>query len=216
MRTRTLVAHRRYFGLDPVRLRSAAGRVLTRVVGLPPERAKVNLQNLRQDFALDTMQGQLVVRELVHGGLLRPLPERAGDFAITSRFREYAAARVVDPLPRARARVLLEQARHLAAEINAQWSRNPLEIEALAVSGSYMTRDDELSDLTLGLVVRSRAPERRARWGRMANKQGGATEIRAAFAALSSYVAVHFTIDLAALPRPFAVVFRAEPRRGDG
>lgn len=210
MKTRTLVTHRHYFGMDPVRLRTAAGRVLTRVVGLPPERARVSAQNLLHDFAVDTVEGEALVRELVEGGLLRPNPERAGDYRITERLREFAAARVIKPLPRARAKLILERAKVLAAEINQEWSRNPFEIEAIAVSGSYMSRDPGLADLTLGLVVRSRAHTRRSRWGRMANKQAGASEIRGAFQALSSFIAVHFVTETRALPRPFSIVYKAE------
>ena len=95
-------------------------------------------------------------------------------------------------------------------EINAEWHRNPLEIEVLAISGSYMSRAAGLSDLTLGVVVRVRSEGRRARWGRMGNKAAGAHDIRTVLQALSLFVAVHFVTDAAALPRPFSIVFRDE------
>jgi hypothetical protein len=207
MKSRTLVARQRYFGLDPFHLRTGAGRVLTRVVGLPPSRARVRAEHLKQDFAVDTIEGDALLHQLVDHGLLRPHPEQPGDFELTERVREFAAARVVEPLPRARARQLIARACDLARQVNAEWTRNPLEIEALAVSGSYMSRASELTDLVLGIVVRSRSAERRARWGRMANKQAGAQEIRAELMALSSFVAVHFVTERAALPRPFSIVF---------
>jgi len=210
MKSLTLVAHQRYFGLDPLQLRRSAGRALTRVVGLPPARARVRAEQLRQDFALDTVSGEHMVREMVGAGLLRAHPAAPADFELTDRFREFAAARVVEPLPRVRARQLLSRACDLACQVNAAWSRNPLDIDTLAVSGSYMSRDAELCDLTLGVVVRARSSERRARWGRMANKQAGVREMREAFQDLSSFVVVHFVTAVAALPRPFCVVFRAD------
>jgi len=57
MKTRTLVAHHRYYGVDAVQLRTAAVRVLSRVVGLPPGRARVREDHLRQDFAVNTIDG---------------------------------------------------------------------------------------------------------------------------------------------------------------
>jgi hypothetical protein len=208
MKTRTLVAHQRYYGLDAMQLRTAAGRVLTRVVGLPPGRARVRADHLRQDFAVNTVEGTALLHQLVDDGLLKAHASAPNDFEVTDAFREVASARVVEPLPRAKARVLVARAAEIAAEINAEWHRNPLEIEAIAVSGSYMSRDRDLSDLTLGVVVRHRSAARRSRWGRMENKQAGAQAIRAALQALSSFVAVHLTTDGTTLPRPFAIVFR--------
>ena len=54
---RTLVSDRRYFGIDALALRAAAARVVSRVAGLPPERARVRGAFLRQDFGLDTVDG---------------------------------------------------------------------------------------------------------------------------------------------------------------
>jgi len=208
MKSRTLIAHHRYFGVDAVQLRTAAGRVLTRVVGMPPARARVRAEHLKQDFAVDTVEGDALLHELVDGGLLRPDDDHPGAFEPTDRLREFAAARVVEPLARARARQLIARACDIVRTINAEWSRNPLVVDALAVSGSYMSRDNELGDLTLGAVVRSRDAGRRTRWGRMGNKQAGAQAIRAELQALSSFVAVHFVTDPVDLPRPFAIVFR--------
>jgi len=210
MKTRTLIAHQRYFGVDAVQLRTAAGRVLTRVVGLPPGRARVRADHLKRDFAVDTVEGDALLHELVDGGLLRPDARAPGDFELTDRFREIAAARIVEPLPRARARALVARACEIVRQVNAESTRNPLVVEALAVSGSYMSRDDGLTDLVLGAVVRSRGADRRSRWGRMANKQAGAQAIRTELMALSSFVVVHFVTDQADLPRPFAIVYRDE------
>jgi hypothetical protein len=209
MSTKTLITHRRYFGVEPLKLRAAAGRVLTRVAGLPPERARVSARHLRQDFGMDTVEGQALLEELVAEGLLRPGSAARGDYRVTRRFAEFARARVVDPLPRERARLLLAQACELAARINAECSRNPLEIATIAPFGSYMSRDSGLAELSLGIVVRARPASRRARW-RMATKSEGATAIRAAFRELSSFVRVRLVNDPHLLPRPFAVAFRAD------
>ena len=208
MKTRTLVARHRYYGLEAVQLRTAAGRVLGRVVGLPPGRARVREEHLRQDFAVDTVDGTELLHKLVDEGLLRRHPAEPADYEVTDAFRAIAAARVVEPLMRDKARQLVARAAELAAEVNADWHRNPLEIEAIAVSGSYMSRERQLTDLVLGVVVRHRSAERRSRWGRMANKQAGAQQIRIALEGLSSFVTVHFVVESAALPRPFAIVFR--------
>ncbi len=210
MPNRTLVTHRRYFGIEPLRLRAAAGRVLTRIAGLPPDRARVSARHLRQDFGMSTVEGRALVDELVEEGLLRPSSSTGGDYRLTRRFTELASARIVDPLPRARARLLVAQACEHAARVNAEWSRNPLEIEMLAPFGSYMSRERELAELSLGIVVRARPASRRARW-RMATKAEGANQIRAAFRELSSFVRVRMVNDARLLPRPFAVAFQAEP-----
>ena len=210
MKVRTLITQRLYFGLDPLNLRAGTGRVLARVVGLPPERARVNLRNLFQDFGVDAAHGQALIDELVAEGLLEPPDELQADYGLTGRFCEFAAARVVEPLPRGRAKRLLVQACALAAQVNEEWTHNPLEIEAVAPFRSYMTRDPLLEELSLGLVVRPRAVARRARWGRMKSKSDGAREIKAEFRKLSSFVQVRMVNETRLLPRPFAVAFNAD------
>jgi hypothetical protein len=208
LRPKTLWAHRRYYGLDAKHLRDSSGRVVSRVVGLPPERARVRIEHVSQDFHLDTINGQVLVDEFVAGGLLQPRPDRDGDYFLTSRLIALAAAKIVEPVPRARAKHLIDQGCELAARINSEWTRNPLEIDALAAFGSYMSLDNELSEVDLGVIVRSRAPHRRSRWLRMASKIDGARDIRAAFRALSSVMHVQVLKELRKLPRPFAVVFQ--------
>jgi hypothetical protein len=210
MRVRTLVTDRLYFGLDALNLRAATARVLARVVGLPRERARVSMRYLCQDFGVDAGQGQALIDELVADGLLEAPHELQADYGLTERFLEYAAARVVEPLPRQRAKQLLAQACALAAEINADWTHNPMEIEAIAPFGSYMTRDPRLPELSVGIVVRPRAATRRARWGRMKAKSDGARAIRAAFRELSSFIVVRMVHETQLLPRPFAIAFHAD------
>ena len=208
MKARTLVTQRLYFGMDALSLRAATGRVLSRVVGLPPERARISARSLRQDFGVDTVQGNALVGQFVADGLLEPPGELQADYGITERFVEYASARVVEPLPRERAKQLLAHACELAARVNGEWTRNPLEIEALAPFGCYMSRDRKLAELPLGIVVRPRA--RRPRWGRLQTKNDGAREIRAEFRELSSFIHVRMVNDTRRLPRPFSVAFHAD------
>jgi len=209
MRARTLVTHRRYFGLDAVSLRAATGRVLSRVVGLPRDRARITDSQLRVDFGVDTIDARVLVEGMVEGGLLQPRAEQR-DYRITDRFYEFAAARIVDPLARPRAKQLVGQADDLARRVNAEWTRNPLIIEAVAPFGAYMSRDPYLDELPLGLVVGNRPASQRARW-RTIGKAEGVQEIRDAFGGLSSFVRLRLVTGLVDLPRPFAVSFQAEP-----
>jgi hypothetical protein len=209
MRARTLVTHRRYFGLDAVSLRAATGRVLSRVVGLPRDRARITDSQLRVDFGVDTIDARVLVEGMVEGGLLQPRAEQR-DYRITERFYEFAAARIVEPLPRPRAKQLVGQADDLARRVNAEWTRNPLVVEAVAPFGAYMSRDPYLDELPLGLVVGNRPASQRARW-RTIGKAEGVQEIRDAFGGLSSFVRLRLVTGLVDLPRPFAVSFQAEP-----
>lgn len=208
MKPRTLITQHLYFGMEAQKLRDASGRVLARVVGLPPERARVRAEHVKQDFHVDTVEGKALVDEFVAEGLLQPRAERAGDYYLTERFVEVAAARIVEPLPRARAKYLVDQASELAGRVNAEWSRNPLEVDSVVAFGSYMSLDDTLAELDLAVIVRTRSPARRTRWKRMATRPEGAGEIKAAFRALSSFVHVQIMKDMRLLPRPFAVVFQ--------
>ena len=210
MKPLTLVTHRRYFGMNTLSLRAATDRVLARFAGLPPERAQISARCLRQDFGADTVDGQRLVAGFVADGLLVPRTEAPEDYRLTERFYEFAFARVVEPLPRSRAKQLLGKAGVLATRINAEWSRNPLEIGALAPFGCYMSRESRLGELPLGIVVRNRNASRRARWGRLISKAEGAAEIRAAFRELSSFIRVRMVNEMRLLPKPFSVVFQQD------
>ena len=208
MKPRTLIRQHLYFGIDAERLREASGRVLSRVVGLPPERARVRAEHLEQDFRVDRVEGKALVDEFVAKGLLEPRPGQPEGYYLTERFVEIAAARIVEPLPRAQAKQLVGQAGELAARVNAEWTRNPLAIDAVVAFGKYLSLDELLAELDLAVIVRSRGPGRRTRWKRMATKPEGAGEIKAAFRELSSFVHVQIMKDMRLLPRPFAVVFQ--------
>lgn len=207
MKQRTLLTNRRYYGLDPVHLRAASGRALARVVGLPPERARISATNLRHDFSLDATQAESLVKEFVAEGLLEPPTLDRTGYGLTPQFAELAAARVVEPLPRTRARQLLIDACAIAERINQEDIHNPLMIIAFAVYGDYMTRSHHLSALSLGIVVDLRAPTRRMRFGRSMRKPEGAAAVKDAFKSLSSFMRVRLVTDVRSLPRPFNVVF---------
>jgi hypothetical protein len=211
MRILTLVTERSYFGLDALRLRAAANRVLLRVVGLPIDRALVSRTGMAQDFGMTTTSGQALVDEMMGGGLLRAHTQMPGDLRLTTRFLQVATARVVDPLPRERAQALVARLTTLAERINAERSRNPYEIESMAVCGSYMSRDRTLSDLALGVVLRPRAPGRLARWGHIEDQAKGRKEIRGTLEKPSTFIQVRFVKNHSELPRPFSVLFRADP-----
>jgi hypothetical protein len=207
MKIRTLVTHRRYFGVDALALRESAGRVARRVVGLPPERARVSGRQLKRDFGVDTVEGEALVSRLVAGGLVKPHPEREGDFQVTQRLVEFAAARVVEPLPRAKAKRLVDRACKLAEKINADWTRNPLAIAAIAPYGRYLTNTSELPELRLGVVTCARPVTRLSRWRTLQGEKEGATDIRHAFESMSSFVRVTLITDVQTLPRPFSVAW---------
>ena len=207
MKIRTLVTKRQYYGMEAVALRAAMARVLSRVAGLPADAARVSRRNLYQDFGLDAAAAQDTLDQMVADGLFQQPDERQGDFALTERFLEFATARVVEPLPRERARQLLGKVCLLATQINAEWKSNPLEIAALAPFGSYISPDKLLAELPLGIVVRPRSPSRKARWARTVSRRDGARQIRAAVRELSTFFHIRMVSDPKLLPQPFAVVF---------
>ena len=102
-----LVTRHLYFGVDAMRLQVAAGRILMRLQGQPPERATVGLDTLAQDFRLSPRESRNMVDEMLQYGLLERKNTSAAEFVVTDKFRLYARARIVDPLLRARAQLLL-------------------------------------------------------------------------------------------------------------
>jgi len=209
MKIRTLISDQVYFGLETSIFHRGAQRVLARTAGAPPDHARVKAQNLREDFRLDTAAGDALLHALVASKLLQSDPAHPGDFRVTQRFREFALARVVAPLTRPRARFLLARACALAAQINDEWTWNPLAIDMIAVSGGFMSRSDKLSELTLGIVVHHRDQVRARRFGRSTTRDEAAAEITTALRDLSSFIVVHVVSDTSSLQRPFCVPFRA-------
>ncbi|GMU70725.1 MAG: hypothetical protein HS109_05525 [Burkholderiales bacterium] len=209
MKARTLVSDRRYFGLDAVALRSAAARVASRIAGLAPERARVRGAFLRQDFGVDTVDGRALLDDLCAEGLLQKPADPGSDFLVTSKLVEYANARIVEPLPRAKAKLLVVRACELAERVNREWARNPLEIAAVALHGAYLSRDSRLDELSIALVVRARPSTRRSRFHQL-SKADGAQALREGFGDLSSFVRVRLVTALDAVARPFSVAWQAD------
>lgn len=203
-----LVTRHLYFGIDPVTLRSSAERVVNRVVGQPPERATVPLDVLARDFQLSPRDSLALVEEMVRGGLLERTHADSDQYRITDRFRQYALARIVEPLPRTRAQLLLTHMADLAEHFNRTASRNKYEIEELAVYGSFMSREPEIAELSIAVTGRRRAPDTRPIVGRATTRTVGRDQIRRLFEDLSSFVHVVFYHRLHDVPRPFSVFFR--------
>ena len=215
MRVRTLITQRLYFGMDAMTLRAGMGRVLARCAGVPIELTRVSARHLHQDFMLGEDEGNALINQFVDEGLLKAPNEKHIEYRLSSRFLDYASARVVEPLERERAKQLLQRACRLAELINAEWKRNPLEVAMLAPFGSYMSRDELLEELPLGIVVRARGSARRARWVRASSKLDGAREIRAAMRGISSFMRIRLATETSMLPRPFAVAFQAQEEEAD-
>jgi hypothetical protein len=207
-RPRTLVARRRYLGVDAVALQQSAHRVLARMVGLAGTRARVTDRQLRNDFRVDTQEGPALVARLVAAGLVQPNPGREGDFLVLPRMAEFATARVVEPLPRDKARRLVQRACLLADTFNRETSRNPVAILSIAPCGRYLGTREELSELQIGVVVCARPAERLSRWRRALSEDQGQDEIRRMIGALSSFVRVLLVDDVRKLPRPFSVAWQ--------
>jgi hypothetical protein len=209
MKNRTLISNQLYFGLEPLDLRRGTDRTLSRVFGLPPERVRVNAQTLCEDFRLDQAAGDALVDVLASAGLIEADPENAGNYRLTERFHEFAQARVVAPLERTEAKDLIDKACRTAAQINADRTWNPLTIDIMAVSGTYMSRRDSMAELKLWPVVKSRAQVRHRHFGPPMTKAEGSSDIRATLRGLSPFIVVHLVTDMTSIDRPFSVPFRA-------
>jgi hypothetical protein len=148
---------------------------------------------------------------MVRGGMLQRLSPHALEFGITEKFRRCAHARIVDPLPRDRAQLILQHLVDLATNFNRGAARNKYEIDAMAVHGGYMGSDNDLSELSIGVAGRRRAPAQRQLFGRATVPTEGTDQIRAMLEAPSGFIVVSFVQKLTDLPRPFSVFFKADP-----
>jgi hypothetical protein len=209
MKTPTLVTRRVYFGVDALRLREAATRVLLRVQGLPAERAVVGINTLAHEFGWNSSLSQDLAEEMVSQGMLERRDPKANDFGLTDKFRMCALARIVEPLPRSRAHLLISHIRDIAEQFNRKATNNKYEIEAIAVYGAYMSLDPLLSELEIGVTGRRRTLDR-PMLGRATKPTEGHVQIRTMLEAQSSFIEVNFYRQIADIPRPFSVIFRAE------
>ncbi len=203
---RRLVAEERYFGLAAEVLRAGARRSLAHLSRLPPDQAWFDIDRLERDFQLDAATSSSVIDALVAGGLLHP--EGSARYRPTELFREYALADVVAPLPRARARGLIDRACRLAVRINSDRDRNPFQIATVLVSGSYMSCRQHLPELSLSLVLAQRPESRTLRSRSLLGNDDAVREILAEVHALSSFIVVRIVTDRNAVQRPFGVVFQ--------
>ena len=204
---RRLIGGQRYFGLDAVALHAGAARVLERLAVQAPQELRLDIRTLAQDFRLDSAAASTLLTALLVGGLLQR--QGASGYRPTQRFREYAAAQVVKPLSRDRAKALVARASQLAAQINTDWTKNPFQIQQLAVSGSYMSRCDPLPELSVSLVLAKRAQVRGRRWRSSLPQEIALRQMAGAMKALSSFIVVHLTTDVQAIRRPFTFVYNA-------
>jgi hypothetical protein len=205
--TRRLIGDQQYFGLEAKALRTGAARTLARISTRPPEQASIDIRNIGDDFHLDAPASAALLSALLAGGLL--YPDGAGRYHPTRLFREHALATIVAPLARERAKGLIDRACSLAARVNSEWKHSPFQIEMMAISGSYMTRRDQLSDVLLSLALHRRPDARVPHSGIPPSKDEVSRQIVESLSALSSFIVVRFVSDQTKVQRPFSVVFRA-------
>jgi len=204
---RRLIVDQRYFGLAARTFHAGAQRMLERITAQAPAPANIELECLGNDFQLEPAETLGLLRALLAGGML--VPDGTGYYQPTPRFREYAQAPLVAPLSRARARMLVDAVCDRAAQINADWARNPFEVKIVAVAGSYMSRSDQLPELSLWLVLRSRREKHTRRWRPMLSKAEGLRQILTAVSGQSSFITARIVAHKNVVPRPFSVVFQA-------
>ncbi len=204
---RRLIADQRYFGLAARFFHAGAQRMLQRIAGQPPGQERVDLECIGFDFLLEPAESLGFLRAMIAGGLLNP--DGTGYYRPTARFREYALAPLVAPLSRARAKMLVDAVCDLAAQINADWIRNPFEVKLVAVSGSYMSRSPQLPELSLWIVLRPRPERQTRRWRPMVTKGAGLRQILTAVSSVSSFIVARIVAHKSVVPRPFCVAFQA-------
>ena len=189
-------------------LRAGAERSLARIARQPSEQARIDTRSLAQDFHLDAEASSSLLSALLAGGML--YPDGTGMYRPTRQFREYALASVVAPLSRERAKGLVDRARALAASINSDWNQVSFQIEIMAVSGSFMSRRDQLSELSFSLVLCRRPDARTPTSGPSLSKDEALRRILEPMNALSSFIVVRIVADRQAVERPFSVVFQQD------
>ena len=152
----------------------------------------------------------MLIDEMVQRGILQPLGAGGFEYAITHSFREYAVARIVEPLPRTRAKMLLDHIGDLARHFNRTATQNKYEIEVVVVFGSYMSLEPELPELPVGVIGRRRMPPLRHLDRRAGKPTEGHERIRELFEAQNRHVQVSFFRQLQDIPRPFSAIFKLD------
>lgn len=209
MKAVTLVTRKLYFGLDAMQMRDSTARVLSRLDEMPPDQPVVNLAALVEDFRVSAAASRPMIDEMVRQGLLERLSDRGAEYGVTDKFRLYADARIIEPLPRSRAKMLLNHVADLAWHFNRTAVENKYEIDALAVFGPFMSLEPELAELTVAVTGRRRPPAERPAAGRATKALQGHEQIRDLVEGQSSYLRAMFFKSLDDVPRPFSVIFKS-------
>jgi hypothetical protein len=213
MRPATLFSHRRYFGLDPVKLREGARRLMARAGRQRPvEALVVGRSTLMREFGVNPIHVRAFASELVQNGLLEIHTTSSGDrhYRATGQLEDVAAAEIVEPLSRRRAELIIDSARDIAVSFNRIALDNRYEIEEIAVFGDFMSRDPLLAQLALGVTGRRRPPANGGLLRRPPAQTQGHQAIRKMFENLSPFVHVEFFQRLSDVPRPFSVMFKSD------
>ncbi len=209
----TLFSHRRYFGLDPAKLREGARRLMARAGRQPPvEALSVGRSTLMREFGVNPIAVRAFASELVQSGLLELSVSEDGErqYRATGQLEQIAAAEIMEPLPRRRAEMIVDSAHDVALAFNRTAVQNRYEIGDIAVHGEFMTREPQVARLALAVTGRRRAPAPGGLLRRAPAQTQGHQAIRALLENLSPHVHVEFFKRLTDVPRPFSVIFRAE------
>jgi len=204
VKQRKLIAYQTYFGLEAGILHAGAKRALERLSAHAAEPLTISVRSLGEDFGLDSAASGTLLRAFLAGGLL--YPDGNGGYYATTRFREYAFAKVVVPLSRSEAKNLVNAACGAAARVNADSETMPFLIDTMLVSGSYMSLRGLVPELSLWLVLRRRHQSHQLSTDLM-SKDDALRHIKATISGLSPVIAVRIVPDKQKVPRPFSVVF---------
>jgi hypothetical protein len=193
-----LVADRQYFGIEAEALQAGAERTLARLSNQSPDEQRIDVRTLSEDFLTDSAGAGVLLSQFLAGGLLHP--NGAGAYLPTRHFRQCALACVVAPMTRDRAKSVIDRACKLAEQINKEWTRNPFRIKTIIVSGSYMTRRKELSELSLSLGLSRRQEARTGGTLSSEARDEAGRQIIQAMSKLSSFIAVRIVSGAARCP----------------
>jgi hypothetical protein len=213
MRRTTLFSHQRYFGLDPVKLRDGARRLMARAGRQQPVAAlSVGRSTLMREFGVNPIAVRAFASDLVQHGLLELNTSVNGSrhYRATGQLEHIAAAEIVEPLPRRRAELIVDSAHDVALSFNRNASDNRYEIAEIAVHGEFMSRDPQLGRLALAVTGRHRPAAPRGLLRRPPAQTQGHQAIRTMLENLSPFVQVDFFQRLTDVPRPFSVIFKAD------
>ena len=205
----TLINRTRYFGLDAMQMRDSTVRLLERLQEMPPDRPVVKLDALVEDFRVTAAASRPMIEEMVRHGLLHRLSEHSGEYSVTEKFRRYADARIVGPLPRSQAKSVLSDIADLARHFNRTALDNKYEIDVLAAYGAFMSLEPEIPELAVAVTGRRRRPAERPAAGRATQALQGHEQIRGLIEGLSDYLQVKCFQRLDDIPRPFSVIFKS-------